>query len=179
MRVLGFCLIFYVCALPTLKNVALWVTYEHGRETLDRVAGESGTLAGVWEGAFDFIPCGMDSRGIYQLTIADDEQEGLLSIRWPRRHFGVVSYGYTWASLMPYDHESGYTEVYPVHVEESTLVVKGGEFGPNYIAFQMWGDQLRVSYVTEVGGTPSTWGFGFSGRPDWHDLFDWWGRRQR
>ncbi|MEO1077285.1 MAG: hypothetical protein AAFX41_15175, partial [Bacteroidota bacterium] len=92
---------------------------------------------------------------------------------------GVVSYGYTWASLMPYDHESGYTEVYPVHVEESTLVVKGGEFGPNYIAFQMWGDQLRVSYVTEVGGTPSTWGFGFSGRPDWHDLFDWWGRRQR
>ncbi|MEM8557078.1 MAG: hypothetical protein AAGG50_04560 [Bacteroidota bacterium] len=176
MRLLGLCLFLYVCALPTLKNVALWLTYEHGREALERVAGEPGALAGVWEGAFDFIPCGTDSHGVYRLTIGDDEQAGVLSIRWPRRHFGVVGYGYSWASLMPYDHESGFTETYPVQVEESTLVVKGGEFGPEFIAFQRWGDRLRVRYVAERGTLPTTWGFGFRHRPHWYHLFDWWGR---
>ncbi len=61
-----------VLGSPILKNVYLYFHYEHGRETLAKIAGPSDSLVGIWEGTFDNVPCGMDQRTTLNISLGRD-----------------------------------------------------------------------------------------------------------
>ncbi|MEO0857556.1 MAG: hypothetical protein AAFY55_12000 [Bacteroidota bacterium] len=176
MRLLGLCLFLYVCALPTMRNVAFYVLYVRGQDGLMKVVGDPDTLVGVWEGRNYQIPCGQFSRADYRYVF-DTDSTGILEVRWSDQYRIAWSLPDVWSVLLPFKTSSATLQLAEVRVENGYLVATDRHEERHY-AYQVWGDRLRVGYVSEPGDAPSDW----IGEPSslfdmqLRDLPDFWGR---
>lgn len=158
------CIVVGALALPIAKDLYLFATYEHGRQTLTRVSGEAGQLAGEWEGTFDTYTCGLDERHRIRLTVRPDST-GLLEYRFlADRVGGHVPYAYSWASVLPFDRSKVRDYRALLRFSDGTITIdpEGPWYSEyverEYAAFEVEGDEMYFAYVVEPGERPERWG---------------------
>ncbi len=152
-------------ASPVVKNVYLFATYEHGHEALTRTAGQTGQLAGVWEGTFDTYECGIDQRQSFRLAL-DAYGEGQLDYSFFGDRIGTSGAPnlYSWAALLPYDRDMVRTYSASVRDSSGVFVIEPGEpwFSEyretEYMAYHLRGDSLYFAYVNVPNDEPKEWG---------------------
>ena len=165
-------------ALPSLKNVMLFMQYEHGRTALDKVRGEENELLGIWEGVFDTYQCGMDERHLLQFTFTSDTTGRLVYRHLYERIDGHGADIYDWRSFLPFDQKRASTYVANVIVEDENLIIIPNEafFSPETLiaTYRIEDRHMHFAYVTHRNAIPEEWGISFSPRPHFVDLLELW-----
>ncbi|MEL7362506.1 MAG: hypothetical protein AAFN13_10575, partial [Bacteroidota bacterium] len=159
-------------------NVAVYVLYARDTSSLEKIVGDPNTLVGVWEGRDYQIPCGEFSRADYRYVF-DTDSTGTLEVRWSHQYRIAWSLPDAWSLLVPFKTSSAALQLAEVRVDNGHLIVTD-RYEERRYAYQVWGDRLRVGYVSEPGATPSYWVGESSPLLDMplRDLPDFWGRHR-
>ena len=151
-----------ILALPTIKNAVLFVQYEHGHTTMERIGGKPGQLTGIWKGTFDTYLCGMDERHEYRFTFYSDLRGRLEYRHLYDRIGGSGANIYDWRALLPFDENRATTYVANVIVEDDILLIIPNDtfFTPDTLiaAYTIEEEHMHFAYVNNRREIPENWG---------------------
>jgi hypothetical protein len=177
-------LVLLFLALPTIKNLILFATYQHGREHLDLEKGNSESIQGIWKGTFDTYQSGLDERHIFKYNFESDSS-GIIEYTFndTRKFFGkYVSNIYDWTALLPYDESEA--SHYETHFRRDGdyLIIEPSESWwieeKSYIRINQDKDELYIAIVDTIGSEPENWGIPYSWPDSKVKLIDmvemWW-----
>lgn len=171
---------FLVYAVPVAKNLYVHWQYIHDGDAMTRISGEPGSLPGLWEITFDHFECTHEVRVNKRLEIGTDGSGHLHTRYYFVRIGDTYSFPYSWASVLPWSHESSLESIASVVDSLGTLVVteqpawsEGQEY-TDYFAYKIRGDRLYLGYSGGVGQEPRFWGLGGMWRLELRDLLRPW-----
>lgn len=153
--------------LPAIKNTYLYLTYHHSDNYLLRINTSESISKQKWEGIFDHIDCGFESREILTIDFISDTLGTLQKRYFSKRIFEVYPEVYSWSSLLPYSDTDIYTEKFNVHFRKNffyyTKVWEANEIiekksDTYYFVYKISNDSLYFEYwpKEQIVNLPST-----------------------